>query len=99
MATEGNVAINADSVATGAHNVRTVKVTPVGQTTNAYEEQQVVSIADDNGVIVGSEDGALSIHDSMTHRLLRAMIVRLDILNARLDKNYIPPDDFYLEEK
>lgn len=98
MTTESNVAILPDSAATGAHNVRTVTVYPNSATpvsTTHGEEQQVVTLAGSDGTMVEVTNGAVPVSSAEIAMLLRAVILRLDLLNATMDRTYSPPDELY----
>lgn len=98
MATESNVAISADSSAAGAHNVRTVTVYPSGASPVSVthgEEQQVVTLAGSDGALIEATNGQLPVHSPEIVLLLKALILRLDMLNAMMDRGYRPPDELY----
>jgi hypothetical protein len=96
------VKIPPDSQSAAAHNVRTIKVPNpnltyqsedgAGTVVPTIEEQQVVCLADANGNLVNVKGGALCIDDATTHQLLRAVLLRLDLLNDAVTKRYAPPD-------
>lgn len=93
---ESNVAISPDSALTGAHNVRTVTVSvdnSAAVTGGQSEQQQVVTLADASGNLVGDLiHGALPVASEELALLLKAMLVRLDILCSVMDSSYNPPD-------
>ncbi len=94
MATESNVTIAPDNTGTGAHNVRTVTVQPNGSVSTAHgEEQQVVTLAGSDGSMVEVKQGAIPVHSDEIATLLKAILLRLDLLNAMVDSTYTPPDD------
>lgn len=96
MATESNVAIAPDNTASGAHNARTVTVYPSHPvSTDHGEEQQVVTLAGSDGALVEVENGAIPVYSHEIALLLKAIILRLDLLNAMVGKDYSPPDDLY----
>lgn len=100
MPTESNVAISPDSTSPGAHNVRTITVTPTvsPSTVNQGEQQQVITLADSDGNLVDATDGGLCTSDERTQLLLQALIQRMDYLCAAVDKNYRPPNDIAYED-
>lgn len=94
MTTESNVAIAPDNTDGSAHNIRTVTVYPKDPvSTDHGEDQQVVTLAGPRGDIVEIENGALPIYSLEIVALLKAVVLRLDLLNAMVDRNYSPPDD------
>lgn len=94
MATESNVAITPDNAATGAHNIRVVVVYPKDPVSTTYgEKQQVVTLAGSDGTMVEVTNGAVPIASAELAMLLRAVIRRLDLLNAVMDRKYSPPDE------
>lgn len=98
--TESNVAISADSAATGAHNVRTVTVTVDNSDVVAggqNEEQQVVTLASSDGQLLDLDGGMVPVASPEIAMLLRAILLRLDMLNVAVDRSYIPPDNLYEE--
>jgi hypothetical protein len=97
MTTESNVTIAPDNTGTGAHNVRTVTVYPTGTPVSVThgEDQQVVSLAGSDGAIVELTNGALPVSSAELALLLKAVIHRLDLLNAAVDRKYSPPDQLY----
>ncbi len=91
--TESNVAIQPDSVAAGSHNVRTVTVYPQNPVSTSHgEDQQVVSLAGSDGTIVEVTAGALPVCSDEIVALLKAIVLRLDLLNAMVGPTYSPPD-------
>ncbi len=94
MATESNVVIAPDNTGASAHNVRTVTVYPTGGVSTSHgEEQQVVTLAGSDGTTVEVTAGAIPVHSDEITTLLKAIILRLDLLNAMVDSTYTPPDD------
>ncbi len=94
MATESNVVIAPDNTGASAHNIRTVTVQPTGSVSTAHgEEQQVFTLAGSDGTTVEVTAGALPVHSDELTQLLKAILLRLDLLNAMVDSTYTPPDD------
>lgn len=95
MTTESDVIIAPDNTGTGAHHIRTVTVYPVNPVSPDYgEKQEVVTQAGSDGALVELTKNALPVHSPELALLLRAVILRLDLLNAAVDSKYTPPDSY-----
>lgn len=89
---ESNVAISAGS----GTNIRTVTVNVDNSalvTGGQVEQQQVMTLADSTGNLLNFTKGALPVVSEELVVLLKAMIIRLDLLCFHIDRTYKPPDN------
>jgi hypothetical protein len=93
---EGSIQLPPDSTGKA---FRLVEITETQDDVGYVAEfQEVVTLAGPDGSIIGVMDaGSLKVTEDETRCLLRALVLRLDILNAAIDKGYSPPDDLALE--
>lgn len=58
-------------------------------------ERQRLSIGSSDGTLIEAKGGAMPVYSDELALLLKALIVRLDLLNAMIDSTYTPPDQLY----
>lgn len=58
-------------------------------------ERQRLSIGSSDGSLIEAKANALPVYSDELALLLKAVIVRLDLLNAMIDRRYSPPDELY----
>ena len=96
---ESNVAISPDTSQAGSHNIRTITVQPDNSAVVAggqSEQQQVVTLGDSKAGIVDLIHGAVPVASEELATLMKAMLVRFDILCHLIDRGYTPPDQLGL---
>lgn len=87
---EGYVQVLPDS--TG----KKVDTTELTRSDSTIVERQRLSVGSSDGTLVEAKGGALPIYSEEIVLLLKALILRLDLLNAMVDSKYSPPDELYL---